>query len=426
MTAQEYLIQHGKTEGSVKKFGIEITPTTIRISIKDINGKLLFHKVRLLTAENKFIFNPKGSLGTIFNSEILKNNSTIYLTEGEIDCIRLNQEGLPAVSGTNGAKTFKEDWAKFFEGKEVIICYDTDEKGIDGVNTVVEVLRKAKVCYLPKDVKDICEYLNKYTVDDFKKIILIDKQKEEPPSQQYVDSILIGEPIPWSKFTESENTKEWIWENYIAKGNITLLSALWKAGKSTFLRNLFVAISEQREFAGHPTTRSKILVVSEEDSGEWYSQKADLEDEQIEHILVWSRPIRMKPNLKQWIELIEALTIKCLEEKVDAIVIDTITTFWPIDNENDSAQVIKALVPLYSFTENHIAVVLVHHFRKGGGDQAQASRGSGALPGFVDNIIEFTRKEDGLPTQRVLKTYGRFDAVIPMVVIDLTDDGYIK
>lgn len=237
------------------------------------------------------------------------------------------------------------------------------------------------------------------------------------------DMVLLGDPIPWSQIREEDNKKEWLWENYIAKRNITLLSALWKAGKTTFLRCLFLAMRNEEEFAGQPTKKNKILVISEEAKGEWSDNRDDLNDNEIEHVLVWSRPIRGKPNLRQWHKLVEEVTKKCLEEDIDMIVIDTLTTFWPIDNENDSAQVIKALVPLYSFTENNIAVVLVHHFRKGGGDQAQASRGSGALPGFVDNIIEFTRSDSGFPNQRTLKTYGRFDGVIPEVVIELNDEG---
>lgn len=239
-------------------------------------------------------------------------------------------------------------------------------------------------------------------------------------------TFLIGEPIPWSKMITEDNKKEWLWENYIAKGNITLLSALWKAGKSTFLRCLFLAMAQEEEFAGQPTKKCKLLILSEEDRGEWSDKREEVDDALIESVLVWSRPIRIKPNLRQWTELIEEVTERCKEDEIDLVIIDTLTTFWPIDNENDSAQVIKALVPLYNFTENNIAVLLVHHFRKGGGDQAQASRGSGALPGFVDNIIEFTRKEDGSIYQRILKTYGRFDEVIPQIVIELTLDGTYK
>ena len=139
--------------------------------------------------------------------------------------------------------------------------------------------------------------------------------------------------------------------------------------------------------------------------------------------MIWPRPIRVKPNLKQWVEFIDEITKLCIKENIEMVVIDTLSTFWPIDNENDSAQVLKALVPMYSFTENNLAVLLVHHFRKGGGDQAQASRGSGALPGFVDNIIEFTRSENGYFNHRKLKTYGRFDSVVPEVMISLNSEG---
>lgn len=262
-------------------------------------------------------------------------------------------------------------------------------------------------------------YLEDQMVKEVKEGLPVPKQREE-------QSFLVGEPKIWSKITEEENKKEWIWENYIAKGHSTLLSALWKAGKSTLLRHLFVTIHNQSEFAGQPTFKSRILVISEENEAEWLSQKEELEAEEIDHVFIWSRPIRVKPNLKQWVQFITETTEYVLKNKIDLVVIDTLSTFWPIDNENDSAQVLKALVPLYSLTENNIAVLLVHHFRKGGGDQAQASRGSGALPGFVDNIIEFTRKEDGFPTQRVLKTYGRFSDVIPSVVIDLTPEGEYK
>ena len=256
--------------------------------------------------------------------------------------------------------------------------------------------------------------------EKFKQATILNK---EEPKKDIEPSFVIGEPKAWSQINEEDNHKQWIWENYIAKGHITLLSALWKAGKSTLLRHLFLTVYNEEEFGGQPTYKSKILVISEENEGEWLSQKEELDPEEIDHVLIWSRPIRVKPNLKQWVQFIEEITERCKKDSIDLVVIDTLSTFWPIDNENDSAQVLKALVPLYNFTENNIGVLLVHHFRKGGGDQAQASRGSGALPGFVDNIIEFTRSSDGFYTQRILTTYGRFDAVIPTVVIELNNEG---
>src|SRR3990167_1992567 len=90
------------------------------------------------------------------------------------------------------------------------------------------------------------------------------------------ESFLVGEPISWADITEDDNKKDWIWENYIARGNITLLSALWKAGKSTLLRCMFQAMAQEEEFAGQPTKRCKVLVVSEEARGEWSDKKEDI------------------------------------------------------------------------------------------------------------------------------------------------------
>ena len=295
-----------------------------------------------------------------------------------------------------------------------------------------------------------CSLLNKHTPEEAWQLIIAFNNTYHPPidkielrtlfrsAHEFIEksgkeenkdgpeSLLIGQPILWSAIKEEENRKQWIWENFIARGNVTLLSALWKAGKTTFLRCLFVAMKNEEEFAGQPTKNTKVLIVSEEAKGEWVEGREGLSKEEVENILVWSRPIRVKPNLRQWVNIVQEITNVCLEQEVGMVVIDTLTTFWPIDNENDSAQVIKALVPLYSFTESNIAVLLVHHFRKGGGTEAQASRGSGALPGFVDNIIEFTRSDEGYLNRRTLKTYGRFDTVIEPIVIEFQTDGKYK
>lgn len=253
----------------------------------------------------------------------------------------------------------------------------------------------------------------------------IENHPYENKKEENAVDFLIGEPISWAKIKEEGNKKDWLWEGYVAKKHSTLLSALWKAGKTTFLRCLFLAMAHEEEFAGQPTKKSKILVISEEAEGEWVDSREEVENlGDIKNVMVWSRPLRVKPNLKQWVDLIIKAKEYSIKEGVDLVVIDTLTTFWPIDNENDSAQVIKALVPLYFLTQDaSVAVVLVHHFRKGGGEQAQASRGSGALPSFVDNIIEFTRSDSGFPNQRTLKTYGRFSNVIPEIVIEYTNEG---
>jgi RecA-family ATPase len=246
-------------------------------------------------------------------------------------------------------------------------------------------------------------------------------QEKEDFSNKY--KFIVGKPLLLSELNPELLETKWIWENYLAKGHITLLSALWKAGKSTLLRCMLSAIETGEEFCGQPVYPSKVLVISEEPESDWVDKREEFNLEDSKNIYVWARPIIVKPNIKQWVDFIEVIKNKCLELKIDLVVIDTLSTFWPIDNENDAAQVMKALVPLYVLTNEGTGVLLVHHFRKGGGDQGQASRGSGALPGFVTNYIDFSRDPNGLYYDRILESKGRFDGTLPKIIIRLTEDN---
>jgi predicted ATP-dependent serine protease len=250
--------------------------------------------------------------------------------------------------------------------------------------------------------------------------------KTEQPQQeneQRSEKLLMGEPVTWAKIKEDNMKRDWLWENFVAKGNITLFSALAKAGKTTLLRCLFVAMKNSEEFAGQPTRPCKVLILSEESASEWADGREGIDDCDIDQVYIWPRPTRGIPSSKDWIEIIDLVSKKCKELGIDMVVIDTISTFWPVDDENDAAKVKKALVPLYKLTDdNGVALMLVHHFKKDGGNEGTASRGSGALAGHVDNIIEFRRNEDGYPTQRKIKTMGRFIQETELI-IELTNEG---
>ena len=65
---------------------------------------------------------------------------TIYIMEGEKDCILANQCGLNAVTATSGAGTFLTEWINYFQEKNVIIVYDIDEAGRKGAKRVLSLL----------------------------------------------------------------------------------------------------------------------------------------------------------------------------------------------------------------------------------------------------------------------------------------------
>lgn len=82
----------------------------------------------------------------LFNSSILKLSKTVFIAEGPTDCIRLMQEGFPAISHTGGATGWKQEWNKYFLNQERIFYFsDNDEAGVEGAKKVAQNLGEYKV-----------------------------------------------------------------------------------------------------------------------------------------------------------------------------------------------------------------------------------------------------------------------------------------
>lgn len=73
---------------------------------------------------------PEGSELTVFNvMALFATDHLMVITEGEIDCMTVNQCGIPAV-GIPGASAWKDYYQPLFEGYDrVIICADNDDTG---------------------------------------------------------------------------------------------------------------------------------------------------------------------------------------------------------------------------------------------------------------------------------------------------------
>jgi DNA primase len=88
---------------------------------------------------------------------LLKPSSRIVLTEGEIDCITLNQLGVPAV-GVPGANAWKDYWRLLLSDyDDVTVVCDGDQAGRDFGKKVAEKVDGATVIHLPDgmDVNDM-------------------------------------------------------------------------------------------------------------------------------------------------------------------------------------------------------------------------------------------------------------------------------
>jgi hypothetical protein len=248
------------------------------------------------------------------------------------------------------------------------------------------------------------------------------------PSAPYSPSLQetnrAGVPSRWLPLRPSElgvdEEVPWIWSGFLARGCLTLLTGIWKGGKTTLLGHLVRALDPVEagdRFIDRSVIAGPVLIVTEESKAIWKKrcQVLGLGD----HVRIVPRPFLRRPTSRDWEKFVNFLAAEVRREGYVLVIFDTISTHWPVVDENDAGQVKAALAPIAAITEAGAAALLVHHPSKGDGTEGRASRGSGALPATVDIIVELRRYD---PQQvddcrRVLSAWGRFDEIPAELVI---------
>jgi DNA primase len=104
------------------------------------------------------------------NAARIEGVERVYLCEGVINTLILIERGLPAV-GIPGCGSFKRNWVEFFRGKNVLICFDSDNPGQSVANHVHDLFARAKIesriIVLPsgEDVNSYLEVLHQFEVE---------------------------------------------------------------------------------------------------------------------------------------------------------------------------------------------------------------------------------------------------------------------
>src|SRR5207244_6611371 len=120
-----------------------------------------------------------------------------------------------------------------------------------------------------------------------------------PPSSSHCDAFRL-QSLGGSEPLASE--MNWLWRGYFAPGQLTLLTSLWKSGKTTFLSILLSRLKDGGELLGLPLRPAKALVVSEESAALWHRRRQRLVFG--EHTSLLSPPFAGKPTDAEWRDLI--------------------------------------------------------------------------------------------------------------------------
>ncbi len=197
--------------------------------------------------------------------------------------------------------------------------------------------------------------------------------------------------IPMSEVSShfEEKTTGWLWHGFLFPGDVTLLTSLWKAGKTTLLAGLLRQLGEGGMFLGRAVRPGRALVVSEESAAQWADRMRQIPIGA--HVQLLARPFRGRPSVEEWNALIDDAQTMRARGELDLFVVDPLASFLPGRCESDAATLLEALQPLHALATEGVAVLLLHHPRKKPSEPGSSARGSGALLGFVDIVLELSR-----------------------------------
>lgn len=105
----------------------------------------------------KYLSRPAAKTHLFGVTALLKPSPVLVLTEGEVDCMTMNQIGVAAV-GIPGANAWKDYWRLLFlDYDEVIAVCDGDQAGRDFGKKVAERIDGVSVVHLPDgtDINDL-------------------------------------------------------------------------------------------------------------------------------------------------------------------------------------------------------------------------------------------------------------------------------
>lgn len=369
---QKYADEHSlDLEFIQKEFNVTWNNDTITIPIYGINNEFLYNKYRHLEGSAKFTFGTGGH-PMLFCSNKVVGEESVVLCEGEIDVLRLWQEGVPAVTGTAGVATFNCDLAESLKGKVVYVCLDSDDAGQKQVGKYLTILKDVgadpMVMQLPREFKDVSIYFTSgKTKEDFqelgKKALTPEDWQDQNESEDFgletADEILLKEISP----------ERWLVDKVIPIEGLCFIVGPEATAKSFHALMIANSVVTGKAWLGkfEVKKQTSVLIIDKENTQRRIQDRLRGLNISGKNIYWLKYPQKLElssPENKEdgFTDFIKVIARRVKKYKIGLIIVDSFTDLL-IGDENDRAAIqdfvsaFKQLFPL-------IAYLILHHAGK--------------------------------------------------------------
>lgn len=380
----------------------------------------------------------RSSALPLYGIEDIGDANTIVVAEGEKarDALAgLNVAAVGTVTGASG--TPDDDVLQPLLGRRVVLWPDHDAPGEQHMERIAARLRalgqdSALVRWLRWEAAppggDAADWIaGDDTADELRRLI---GEAHQWKPQVGSEASGLGVLRFWTAREIAEATSErpeFVAEPYVVAYAITELDGKAKAaGKTTLTLELCKAVLDGTPFLGGVTTRTPIVYLTEQSAASFRAslRRANLLHRDDLHVLTWH-----ETRGATWAVVVAAAVAKAREVAAKLLVVDTLPQFAGMkgDSENNAGEALAALQPLQTAAAEGLAVVILRHERKSGGDVGDSGRGSSAFAGAVDIVLSLRRAEGASrPTIRHLHALSRFDETPDLLVVEWTEHGYVS
>lgn len=215
----------------------------------------------------------------------------------------------------------------------------------------------------------------------------------------------------------------WVARPYVVAGGITELTGQIKSGKSTLLGYMVKRLVDGGDFLGVQTDPGPVVYLTEQTPTTFREilERSHLSESNDLHILPWH-----DVRADKWPIVVQEAIDKAKREGAKVLIVDTLPQFAGLrgDTENNAGDALAAIMPVQAAAQAGLAVIIVRHDRKSGGEVGASSRGSSAFGGAVDIILQLKKAEgNARPTLRVLSALSRFHETPQEVTVEWNEDG---